>query len=126
MRPVRLVVTDVDGVLTDGRIGFTSDGAEIKYFHCRDGAGFSLWRRYGGLSAFLTGRGSSILMRRAQELQISKLVMNAHDKLPELHKICAELGVALSETAYLGDDWPDLACLRAAGLGVAVADAAAP
>ena len=126
LRKIRFIVTDVDGVLTDGRIGFTSTGAEIKFFNCHDGAGFSLWRRAGGLSAFLTGRGSSILLRRAEELQITKLVLNAHDKLPELRKMCAEVGVELAETLYLGDDVPDVECLRAAGIGVAVADAMPP
>lgn len=126
LRKIRLIVTDVDGVLTDGRIGFTSTGAEIKYFNCKDGCGFAQWHRAGGLSAFLTGRGSSILLRRAQELRITKLVLNAGDKLPELRRICEELDVPLDCTLYMGDDLPDLECLRAAGIGVAVADASEP
>lgn len=123
MRGLRLLITDVDGVLSDGGITYTSSGEELKTFDVKDGAGIKIWQRAGGLVAFLTGRGSAAVARRAAELEIDHLAMNAGDKLPVFLQILEKLGVSAQETIYIGDDWPDIPCLRRAGLGVAVADA---
>lgn len=120
---LRLLITDVDGVLTTGGIGYTASGDEFKIFDVKDGAGFKYWQRGGGLSAFLTGRSSEVVLRRAEELGVDKVIMNAKDKLPEFTKIISELGVSAEEVIYIGDDWPDIPCIREAGVGVAVSDA---
>ncbi|MDR0868670.1 MAG: HAD hydrolase family protein [Planctomycetota bacterium] len=125
-RKIKLVVCDVDGVLTDGGIGITSDGADFKIFNAKDGAGFDLWHRAGGLTAFLTGRGGAAVERRAAELKVDCVVTQAAEKLPRLREIGERLNVPLDEILYVGDDFPDAPCLRAAGIGVAVADATAP
>jgi len=123
LRGLRLLITDVDGVLTDGGITYTAAGEEIKTFDVKDGAGIKHWQRAGGKVAFLTGRGSPVVARRAAELGIDHLAMNAGDKLPVFHEILKKLGVTPEETIYVGDDWPDIPCLQEAGVGVAVADA---
>lgn len=125
-RKIKLLVVDVDGVLTDGSIGIANNGVEFKFFNSKDGGGFMLWKNAGGLSAFLTGRGSSLLLRRAQELRVDRVIINATDKLPKLKKLSAELNIPLDEIAYIGDDHPDLPCIVAVGIGVAVADATLP
>ncbi len=128
LQPVRGLVLDVDGVLTDGGIVYGSLGegadAEILRFHVRDGAGIAYWRRAGHRVALLSGRGSPMVRRRAAELGIDAIRLSAKDKLPAFHSLCEELGLAPADCAYLGDDLPDLPPMRAAGLAIAVADAA--
>ncbi len=123
LQGLRLLITDVDGVLTDGGITYTASGEEIKTFDVKDGAGIKHWQKAGGKIAFLTGRGSPVVARRAAELGIDYLAMNAGDKLPVFQDILHKLGVTAEETIYVGDDWPDIPCLQEAGVGVAVADA---
>jgi 3-deoxy-D-manno-octulosonate 8-phosphate phosphatase (KDO 8-P phosphatase) len=130
-RAVRLIVMDVDGVLTDGSIELTSGGAglgalptESKTFNVKDGLAIRWARRVGVETAFLTSRSSGAVERRAEELSVTRLVTGASDKAPALLALCQELGVAPAEVAYLGDDLPDLAPMRLAGLAIAVADAA--
>lgn len=118
-----MLITDVDGVLTDGGISYTASGEEIKTFDVKDGAGIKHWQRAGGKVAFLTGRGSPVVARRAAELGIDHLAMNAGDKLPVFRMILQQLKMTEEETVYVGDDWPDIPCLQEAGVGVAVADA---
>lgn len=120
---LRLLITDVDGVLTDGGITYTASGEEVKTFDVKDGAGIKHWQKAGGLVAFLTGRGSPVVARRAAELGIDYLAMNAGQKLPVFHEILKALAVQADEVLYVGDDWPDIPCLQEAGVGVAVADA---
>ena len=120
---IRLLLSDVDGVMTDGRLTFTSSGEETKTFHIRDGLGIRLWQRAGGQFGMVTGRQSPIVERRAAELGVTLLRQGNDDKLPLVRELAAEAGVALEETAYIGDDLPDLAVIRAVGLGIAVADA---
>lgn len=123
LQGLRLLITDVDGVLTDGAITYTASGEEIKTFDVKDGAGIKHWQKAGGLVAFLTGRGSPVVARRAAELGIDYLAMNAGEKLPVFADILQKLGVTAEQTIYVGDDWPDIPCLQEAGVGVAVADA---
>lgn len=120
---IRLLLSDVDGVMTDGGLTFTSAGNEIKTFHIRDGMGIRLWQRAGGEFGMVTGRKSPIVDRRAAELGVTLLRQGSDDKLPLVKELATESGVTLEETAYIGDDLPDLAAIRAVGMGIAVADA---
>lgn len=125
-RQLRLLALDVDGVLTDGRIVYGNDGEEFKSFCIKDGLGIKLVQRAGLRVALITGRNSAIVARRASELGIEIVVQGREDKLTALRELCDGLGITPGECAYMGDDLPDLAAIRAAGLGLTVSDAAAP
>lgn len=120
---VRLLLLDVDGVLTDGRIVYADDGTELKRFHVRDGSGLKFWRQAGKRVAVLSGRSSPAVDRRAAELGIAHVVQGQGDKLPAFERVLAEVGVSPAEVCAIGDDLPDLPVLTRAGLAVAVADA---
>ena len=120
---VRLLVLDVDGVLTDGRLHFGPQGEAMKSFDVRDGHGIKLLQRAGIEVAILSARKSPIVTLRARELGIARVVQGAGDKARAFRGLLAEAGVPADETAYAGDDWPDLAVLEAAGLAATVADA---
>jgi 3-deoxy-D-manno-octulosonate 8-phosphate phosphatase (KDO 8-P phosphatase) len=122
---IELLVMDVDGVLTDGRIVYGDRGEEIKAFHVRDGSGIKLWLKQGKRAAVLTGRKSPIVERRAAELGIGAVIQGADDKLPAFEALLRKEGVTAAQTAYIGDDLPDVPILRRAGLAAAVADACA-
>ena len=123
-RSIRLILTDVDGVLTDGKIALNNDGIESKQFHIRDGLGVRLWQRSGGTLGIVTGRSSRVVQLRASELDIEPVAQGVSDKLAKVREICGDMGVQQCELAYIGDDLPDLPAIRWAGLGVSVADAA--
>ncbi len=125
LKKIEMLVLDVDGVLTDGRITYTDAGAEIKAFHVRDGSALKFWHRAGKKSGIVTGRSSAIVDRRAKELGISKVVQGVDEKLPAFQAMIAELGLDASLVCYVGDDLPDVPVLRACGLGVTVADGCA-
>lgn len=120
---IELLLADVDGVLTDGRVVFDNQGIETKHFHIRDGLGIKLWQRAGYKFGLITGRSSHIVKIRAAELGIDIVRQTAEDKLPTAQEIVRQLGLSLEQVCYLGDDLPDLPVVRAAGLGAAVADA---
>ena len=122
---IELLVLDVDGVLTDGRIVLTPAGEEIKAFHVRDGAGMKYFKRAGGRLAIITGRGSPAVEARAAELDVDAVRLNAKIKLPAYEEVLAELGMSEQQTAVVGDDLTDLPLLRRCALPVAVGDAAA-
>ncbi len=121
---MRLLVLDVDGVLTDGGIAIADSGEETKRFHVRDGCGLRLWRTLGYEVAILTGRVGMSLRHRLEELGIRHVVNGSKDKGADLERLCGQLGIGLDETAMLGDDLPDLPALRRAGYPMAVRDAA--
>ncbi len=121
--PLRFLVLDVDGVMTDGSITYASDGGEVKSFNVKDGAGLKYWARAGRRAGIITGRSSPVVARRAEELGIEFLVMDAKNKLPAFEAMLAQAGVRPEEVAMIGDDLPDLPLIRRAGFGVAVADA---
>jgi 3-deoxy-D-manno-octulosonate 8-phosphate phosphatase (KDO 8-P phosphatase) len=121
---VRLVVLDVDGVLTDGRLYFGADGEALKVFDARDGHGVRLLREAGLGVALLSSRASPIVSRRASELDIAPVLQGERDKLAGLNRLLASTGVAAADCAYMGDDWPDLPVLAQVGFAAAVADAA--
>lgn len=120
---IELIVSDVDGVLTDGSIEFDNEGIETKRFHIRDGMGIKLWQRAGGRFGLVTGRNSHIVNIRATELGINLVRQGTEQKAGALREIIAELELSPDQVCYIGDDLPDLAAVKLAGLGVAVADA---
>lgn len=120
---IRLLVLDCDGVLTDGSIIYNDNATETKAFHVRDGLGLRCWIRSGGQVAILTGRGGAALRRRAQELGIDHLIEGVQDKALAIRTICDQLGIPLTQTAAMGDDWPDLAMFELCAMGIAPADA---
>ncbi|TCO76226.1 KdsC family phosphatase [Chromatocurvus halotolerans] len=122
---LRLLVLDVDGVLTDGRLLYGNNGEELKAFNIRDGLGIKLLMGAGIDVAIITGRRSDIVQRRARELGIQRVVQGREDKREALEELCAQLDLPLAACAYMGDDLPDVAAIRAAGCGLTVADACA-
>ena len=122
-RRIRLLVLDVDGVLTDGRLYLSPAGEELKVFHVRDGSGLVAVQRAGITVAIVSGRDSAAVSRRAAELGIRHVHQGVADKGTELDRLLAELAIDPAETACVGDDTPDLPMLRRAGLAIAVADA---
>ncbi len=121
-RNIRLLVLDVDGVLTDGRLWYDNAGEELKAFHIHDGLGIKLLQSTGVAVAIITGRTSALVARRAAELGIRHVIQGRGDKLLALRALCAELHLDLDAIAYLGDDLPDLSAIRSVGLGMTVAD----
>jgi 3-deoxy-D-manno-octulosonate 8-phosphate phosphatase (KDO 8-P phosphatase) len=114
---------DCDGVLTDGRLWMTGDFDEQKVFHARDGQGISLLHRAGLRTGIISGRKSSAVDRRAQDLEMSYVHQYAKDKIQALNEIIAKAGVSLDQCAFIGDDVADIAVMRRVGFAVAVADA---
>jgi len=123
LRRVQLLVLDVDGVLTDGRLVYGARGEALKIFHVRDGFGIKQVAEAGITVAIISGRKSAAVARRARDLGIRHVTQGAGDKLAALRKLSKARGIALADCACIGDDTPDAPILAAAGLGVAVADA---
>ena len=121
---VRLLILDVDGVMTDGGI-VLGDGGESKRFDVRDGSGIKYLQRNGIEVALVSGRGSRAVQSRAEELGIEEVHQRALRKWPVVEEMLERKGVALGEVAYLGDDLVDLPVMVRVGLSVAVADACA-
>ena len=120
-----MIVLDVDGCLTDGRIVYGESGEEIKAFNVKDGLAIKGWMRLGYEVAIITGRRSGIVKRRAEELGILHLYQGVKDKEKRLKMLCSDLGVALEEVATIGDDLNDLRMLQRSGISFAPADASA-
>ncbi len=120
---IRLLVLDVDGVLTDGSIYYSNNGDELKAFNIQDGLGIKLLQAAGIEVAIITGRNSSLLSRRTTELSIGSVIQGREDKLTALNELLADKAYELDEIAYMGDDLPDLAVIRRVGLGMTVANA---
>ena len=120
---IKLLVLDVDGVLSDGKLYFSDKGVELKAFSTLDGQGIKLLQNAGIEVAFITGRKSNIVALRAKELGISQLVQGCENKLDALDNILQELKLNYQQVAYIGDDLPDLACIRHVGFGVTVPNA---
>ena len=120
---IRLVIFDVDGVLTDGHIHYSDDGSETKSFHVRDGYGLRQLVKSGVQVAIISGRDSPAVERRMQELGVQHVHQGCSDKIPVLDALLERLGCEPEQAAFVGDDSPDTAVMRKVGLGVAVADA---
>ena len=122
-RGIKLLILDVDGVLTDGSIVLDNEGNELKSFHVRDGHGIKLLIRHGIEVAIITGRVSRVVQRRAQELGIKKVYQKCYDKVVAYEEIKESLSVKDDEIAYMGDDIVDIPVMKRVALPVAVADA---
>ena len=120
---IRLLVLDVDGCLTDGKIIYTDEGDEIKTFNVKDGFAIVNWMALGRQAAIITGRRSRIVERRAKELGIDHFYQGVKDKLAMLQELCDELGMTLDEVAVIGDDLNDYRMLKACGRSFVPADA---
>ncbi|HYR75766.1 MAG TPA: HAD-IIIA family hydrolase [Pyrinomonadaceae bacterium] len=120
---IKLLLMDCDGVLTDGQLELLENGDEQKTFHARDGQGISLFHRAGLKTGIISGRTSSAVERRAQDLKMGYVRQYAKDKIEALEEILAAAGVSANECAYIGDDVGDIPVMRRVGLAVAVADA---
>jgi 3-deoxy-D-manno-octulosonate 8-phosphate phosphatase (KDO 8-P phosphatase) len=121
---IKLLFVDVDGVLTDGLITLNEGGEEIKSFHVKDGLGLKMLMSAGIEVVILTGRASGAVTHRAKELGIAEVYQGSGDKGAVCRQILRKKGIEKSEAGCIGDDLPDLAMFREAGLRVAVADAA--
>ena len=121
---IRLIVSDVDGVWTDGKIIYVGDGNEMKEFNVRDGLAAKLAQKSGITIALLTSRRSQALERRARELGITEIHQGAADKLEETERIAQKLGIPFDEILYAGDDLPDLGPMTRVGISAAPLDAA--
>jgi YrbI family 3-deoxy-D-manno-octulosonate 8-phosphate phosphatase len=121
---IELILSDVDGVLTDGGVLYDNQGIEIKKFHVRDGLGIKLWQKAGFQFGILTARSSHIVRVRAAELDIDIVRQGFENKLPAAKELIADLGLAPQQVCFIGDDLTDLSVMRHVGLTVAVADAA--
>ena len=122
-REVRLLILDVDGVLTGGELFLTDSGEEMKAFNTLDGQGIKLLQSNGIQVGIISGRKSALLARRAENLGIRLLIQGREDKLNALQEMCVETGLLHIQVAYAGDDLPDIRPMKAAQLAIAVANA---
>jgi len=120
---IKLIVLDVDGCLTDGRIIYTSDGGEIKNFNVKDGLAISSWINMGNHAAIITGRNSKIVQKRADELGIKHLFQGVKDKEKVLNELIDSLGFKYYEVGAIGDDLNDYKMLRSVGRSFTPKDA---
>src|SRR6266699_7075328 len=123
-RDIQLIVSDVDGVWTDGRIIYLGEHREIKEFHVRDGLAVKLAQKVGVQVALVTSRRSPALERRARELGVVELRQGAANKLEEVQRLAQKLDIPFEAILYLGDDLPDLAPMSVAAISAAPSDAA--
>jgi 3-deoxy-D-manno-octulosonate 8-phosphate phosphatase (KDO 8-P phosphatase) len=123
-RRVRLLVMDVDGVLTDGRMGLAAHGEEFKFFHSRDGVAVALARSAGLKTAMVTGEHSAIAKARGDKLGVDAVVLGARRKGETLEALCTQFDVTRDAAAFIGDDLLDIPAMQLAGLAIAPADAA--
>jgi len=120
---VRLLLLDVDGVMTDGRLFYSHDGKESKMFNTQDGFGLRLIRESGIETGVITARRSEVVARRAEELQMRYIYQGAKSKLEAYNDIMEQSGLKPFEIGYMGDDWLDLVLIRRVGFSAAPANA---
>lgn len=120
---IKLLLLDVDGVLTDGHLYFNNQGDEFKAFNTLDGHGIKMLQKSGVKVGIITGRTSELVARRARDLGIEILVQGREDKWEALKEILGLHPYSLDEIAFMGDDWPDLAVMTRVGLALSVANA---
>ncbi len=125
LKKIKLLILDVDGVMTDGRIIMDNEGRELKNFDVRDGHGIKLLQRYNIKVAILTGRNSKVVEHRARDLEIEEVYQGAFNKKEIFEKILNKHNLTAESVACIGDDIVDIPVLRAVGFSVAVADALA-
>lgn len=119
---IRFLLTDVDGVLTDGRLVFDSEGNESKVYHVHDSAGFAYWHRAGFKAGMLSGRQSAAVVHHANSLGIKEVHLGHLDKMPIVLEIAQRQDLELHEIAYIGDDLLDIPVLQAVGFAASVSN----
>jgi len=122
-QPIRMILSDVDGVMTTGQLWFDASGSEIKQFHVRDGMAIKVWQSSGMAFGIVSSRNSPAVARRAAELGIQHVLQGVDPKLPAVVAVLHSLGIDRRAVAYIGDDLPDLPVMRHVGLSAAPADA---
>jgi len=122
-RQIKVVIFDVDGVLTDGSLFIGDDGQEYKAFNSRDGHGLKMLQKTGVIVAIITGRTSEVVKHRMRDLGVTHLYQGQHDKTVAFADLLKTLNVSADECAYVGDDVVDLPVMGQVGLAIAVADA---
>ena len=120
---IKLFALDVDGTLTDGGIYMDGAGNELKRFDVQDGQGIVQLLKSGVKVVFISGRYSAPTQQRADNLKVTRCINGTDDKLRDLSSIAAAWGITAAETAYAGDDTPDIECVKWSGLGIAVSNA---
>lgn len=125
MQQIELILSDVDGVMTDGNITYDNQGIETKSFHVRDGLGIKLWQRAGHHFGILTARTSHIVKLRASELGVEILRQGVDQKFPVAMQIMESLGLKPEQVCYIGDDLTDLEVMNRVGLPASVSDGVA-
>lgn len=120
LEPVKLLVMDVDGILTNGTLSFLADGTEVKTFSILDGLGLKLLMQAGIETAIITGRSSPQVELRAKNLGINYTQQGREDKLTALKELWERTGYNADNTAYIGDDLPDLSAIKACRFGATV------
>lgn len=122
-RNIRLLLLDVDGVLTDGKLYFGNDGNELKAFNILDGHGIKLLKASGVQVGIISGRKSDLVARRARDLGIGILVQGREDKWQALQEVLQHIDLSLDQIAFMGDDWPDLPVMGRVGMALTVPNA---
>ena len=120
---IRLLIFDVDGVLTDGSLFIGDDGQEYKAFNSRDGHGIKMLQKHGVTVAIITGRTSKVVEHRMKNLGVTHVYQGKLHKLPAYEELAEKLAISAEQTAYVGDDVVDLPVMRKVGLAIAVQDA---
>ena len=120
---IKLIVLDIDGCMSDGKLHYTDNGNEIKSFNVKDGLAITSWHKLGMKSAIITGRESTIIKKRADELSIEFVYQGIKNKELVLQNIVKELNISLSEVASIGDDLNDIKMLKMSGISFCPSDA---
>ncbi|OGI06777.1 MAG: hypothetical protein A3I68_08525 [Candidatus Melainabacteria bacterium RIFCSPLOWO2_02_FULL_35_15] len=123
IRNIKLLVLDVDGVLTDGSLFYSKDGEYIKRFNVRDGQGIKLAQSYGIEIGIVSARNCQIVLNRFNELGVKYIYQHCYDKAKKVKELCDELNIPIEQTAYIGDDILDVPSLEVAGLAICPKDA---
>lgn len=123
LKRIKMLLLDVDGVLTDGGIFYSAQGVEMKRFHVHDGYGAARAREHGLKLGIISGRLTPIVEVRAKEMQIEDVIQNAHDKVAAMEGLCRRYGIERDQTAFIGDDLFDLPLLRVVGFSAAPGNA---
>lgn len=124
LKKIKVLVMDVDGVLTDGKIIFDDKGGELKFFDVQDGLAVVILKRAGIKTAIITAKGSKVVERRAADMQVDKLYQDANNKAVALDELLKELNLESDDACFIADELIDLPAIRKVGLAVAVKNAA--
>ncbi len=125
VNPIRLIMLDVDGVLTDGSLPYLSDGNEFKAFHVQDGSAIKLWQKCGGVAAIVSGRNLASVTHRAKGLGIEAVIQGVAEKVEAYESLLKRYGLSDAQVCVVGDDWMDIPPMRRSGYPIAVANAVA-